>query len=193
MRRTLIVLTFVMGFAAACGGSAATGAPKASGAHASGTQVTATQKATGATATTTAGPTATSAGAPKALDPCSLLTNAEAAAMLGRPVDPGTVPEPGSSSCLWVVTAISTDSVEISITSVADFNPTQKSINGLTITRVSGIGDDAYYLSLGAGYEVLDVRKGQTTFTTSVLLHGASNSQLMADEKSLATLILGRI
>jgi hypothetical protein len=40
---------------------------------------------------------------------------------------------------------------------------------------------------------VLNVRKGQSVFSASVLLKGASDSQLMASEKSLATLILGRI
>jgi hypothetical protein len=133
------------------------------------------------------------AGPPKQLDACTLITAAEAAAVLGKPVDPGQVPEPGVHSCLFSSSALSTDAVEISITSVADFKPTQKSIPGLTITQVSGIGDDAYYMSMGAGYEVLSVRKGQTTFSTSVLLHGASDSQLMAGEKTLAMAILGRI
>jgi hypothetical protein len=44
-----------------------------------------------------------------------------------------------------------------------------------------------------AGHVVLNVRKGQTTFSTSVLLKSASDSDLLAAEKTLALLILGRI
>lgn len=181
MRRSLIVVGFVMGLVAACSGSAATGAPQASG-----TQASATQVATGAAAATTT-------GAPKALEACSLITADEVAAVLGKPVDPGAVPAPGAHSCIFVDSAKATDSVEISITSVADFKPTKKSISGLTITQVSGIGDDAYYVSLGAGMVTLNVRKGQTTFATSVRLKGASDTQLMAAEKTLAMSVLGRI
>jgi hypothetical protein len=186
MRRTLIVLGLVMGVVTACSGSSATGAPPASGTQAAATQASATQIAAGATDTAPA-------VAPKSLDACSLITTAEAAAVLGKPVDAGAVPEPGASSCIFVESTKAIDSIEISITRVADFKPTQKSIPGLTITQVSGIGDDAYYVNGGPGFLVLNVRKGQTTFTTSVLLKGASESQVMAGEKSLAMTILGRI
>lgn len=189
MRRTWIVLALVAGLVAACGGSAATGSLQATGTPAGGTQATATQAASSAAAAT-GNPTG---GAPKTLDACTLITADEAATALGKPVDPGTVPEPGAHSCLFSSSVLSTDGVEISITSVADFKPTQKSIPGLTITQVSGIGDDAYYVSVGAGMVVLNVRKGQTTFTTSVLLKSASDSDLMAAEKTLALAILGRI
>lgn len=181
MRRTWIVLAFVTGLVAACSGSAATGVPQATG-----TQAGAAQTAIGATDKPTA-------GVPQTLDACSLITASEAAAVLGKPVDPGAAPEPGAHSCIFVDSAKATDSAEISITSVADFKPTQKSIAGVTITQVPGIGDDAYYVSLGAGMVVLNVRKDQTTFTTAVILKGASDSQLMDAEKTLAISVLGRI
>ena len=174
------MLAFAAGLVAACGSSAAT--------PAAGTQAGATQ-ATGTQATTNA-PTG---GAPKTLDACSLITADEAAAALGEPVDPGTVPEPGADSCLFSAHALSVNGVEISLTGLGSFDPTKKSIPGLTITPVSGVGDAAYYVSLGAGYEVLNVRKGSTTFSVSVLRHGASDSQLQAAEKTLALAILGRI
>ncbi|MGA3057423.1 MAG: DUF3558 family protein [Candidatus Limnocylindrales bacterium] len=190
MRRTLILLAFATGLVAACSGSAATGAPQAPGTQAGATQAAATEAAaTGATDTA-------AAGAPKALDACSLITTDEAAAALGEPVDPGTVPTAGSSSCLFSghpATGIDISGVEISITSGGDFNPNKKSISGLTITPVSGVGDAAYYVSIGAGYQVLNVQKGQTTFTVSVLKTNASDSQLQSAEKTLALAILGRI
>ena len=63
----------------------------------------------------------------------------------------------------------------------------------MTITQVSGVGDAAYYVDAGVGFVVLNVRKGQTTFSTSVLLKGASNDTVMAGEKTLAMAVLGRI
>ena len=101
MRRALIVLGFAMGLVAACSGSAATGAPQANGTQAGATQAGATQVATD---TPVAGP-------PKQLDACTLITAAEAAAVLGKPVDPGQVPEPGVHSCLFSSSALSTDAV----------------------------------------------------------------------------------
>jgi hypothetical protein len=188
MRRTLISLAFVAALVAACSGSAATGGLPAGGTGAASTQAGATQ-AGGTQAATVATP----AGAPKQLDPCTLITADEAAAAIGEPVDPGAPPEPGSSSCLFTAQALSINSVEITITSVADFNPDKPSITGLTITKVSGVGDAAYTVSIGPGHIVLEVRKGQTTFSVSVLLKDASNDQLLDKEKTLAGLILGRI
>jgi hypothetical protein len=185
-----IGLALVMGLVAACGGTTATGTLQANGTPAGGTQSGTTQPSTGATGATGTPTT----GAPKTLDACTLITSAEAAAALGKPVDAGTPPEPGANSCLFMASgAVTTDSVEISITTGSDFNPNKKSIPGLTITPVSGVGDAAYTVSIGAGLVVLNVQKGQTTFSTSVLLHGASDGDLLAGEKTLAQLILGRI
>ena len=185
MRRTLIGLTLVAGLVAACGGSTATAVPQADGSPAGVTTQDATTQAPAVATPTQA--------AAVALDACSLITAAEVAAVLGQPVASGVVPEPGASSCIFVDSAKATNSVEISITRVADFNPNQKSITGLTITPVSGVGDAAYYVNLGGGYDSLKVRKGQTTFSVSVLLKGASDSQLEAAEKTLAVAAAGRI
>jgi hypothetical protein len=194
VRRTLIGLALVAGLVAACSGSAATGAPEASGSPARGTEAVstpagATQIATGAGASPTG-------VAPAVLDACSLITTGEAAAALGEPVDPGVVPTPGAHSCLFAghpAVGLDLNSVEISLTGAGAFNPNQKSITGLTITPVSGVGDAAYYVSMGAGHDVLNVRKGQTTFTVSVLLKGAADGQLQASEATLAASVLGRI
>jgi hypothetical protein len=195
MRRTLAILAVVAGLVAACSGSGATGAPPAAATPAGGTQAVATPAgatpvAPGATDTPAAGP-------PTTLDACKLITAGEATAALGgEPVDAGVVPTPGASSCLFAghpATGIDINGVEISITDVGDFDPNKKSIPGLTITPISGIGDAAYTVSIGPGLVVLKVRKGQTEFDTSVILKGASDSDLLAAEKTLALLILGRI
>jgi hypothetical protein len=184
VRRILVALASMTLVVAACGGSAATGGAPATGAQNTGSATNAANAATPGSAT---------AGVPKQLDTCKLLTADEAAAALGEAVDPGTVPSPGSSSCLWSTTRLSVNGVELSNIGVSDFNPDKKSIPGLTITKVSGIGDGAYYISIGAGHQVLDFRKGQNGLSVSVLLNGASDSQLQASEKTLALLVLGRI
>ena len=185
MRKTLAALALVAGLVAACSGSSGTGAPQATGGPASGVPA-ATQGAPADTSNATTGGRTN-------LDACSLVTNAEAAAILGKPVDPGAPPEPGASSCLFTTSGLSLDSIEISITTGSSFDPNKKSIPGLTITPVSGIGDAAYFVSMGAGHVVLNFKKGSNTFTSSVLLKGASDAKLMDGEKSLAMTMLGRV
>lgn len=195
MRKTLAILAVVAGLVAACSGSGATAAPPAAATPAGATPVAATPA--GATPVVPGATDTPAAGAPATLDACKLITAAEATAALGgEPVDAGVVPTPGASSCLFSghpATGVGTDGVEISITRVKDFDPNKKSIPGLTITPISGIGDAAYSVSAGPGFMVLNARKGQTTFSTSVILKGASDSDLLAAEKTLALAILGRI
>jgi hypothetical protein len=182
MRKTLAMLAIVAGLVAACSGSAGTDRPQGSGATTAGPQNT-----QGATSNT-------GGGGPKELDACTLITRAEAASALGEAVDAGTVPEQGASSCLFSAsTGITINSVEISITSGGSFDSSKKSIPGLTIIKISGIGDDAYTVSIGDGFLVLNVKKGQITFSVSVLRKNASNDDLLAAEKTLAMAILGRI
>lgn len=194
MRKTMFLVALVAGLVAACSGSAATGAVPPVGPTTAGTQAAATQAAPAATVQGAAGnPTG---GAPATLDACTLLTSAEATAALGEPVDPGVPPEAGARSCIFAghpAQGVDFNAVEISLTGTGTFDPNKKSIAGLTITPVSGVGDAAYFVSIGAGFEVLSVKKGQTTFTVSVLLKGASDTQLQDAEKTLAALVVGRI
>jgi hypothetical protein len=182
MRRTILALALVSGLVAACGSSAATGDPTAASTQAAATAATATPAAV--------------TGNPGTLDACKLITTDEAAAVLGEPVDAGVVPTPGATSCLFSghpATGVDMNSIEISVIHLSLFTPDKKSIPGLTFTPVSGIGDAAYFSSMGPGFTVLNVRKGQVAFTTSVLLAKASDATIQAGEKTLALAILGRI
>ena len=190
MRRTLLVLSATAVLVAACGGSAATGNPQVNGSPTDAPQ--AASAAVSAPHVTAAPP----ADAPKQLDACKLITKEEAAAILGEPVDAGAPPTPGSSSCLFAAhptTGFSLDGVTIGLPHLAEFDPNKKSIAGITITPVTGVGDAAYYVSLGAGYVNLNVRKGQTVFSVDILLSKAADAKLMDAEKSIAMLIVGRI
>jgi hypothetical protein len=190
MRKSLISLAAMAVLVAACGSSAASGGAPATGAPSNGPQASAQSADTGLASTNpTSGPT--SAG-PVTLDACTLLTAGEAAAALGEAVDPGKVPTPGARSCLWSTTKLSTHAVEISITDIKAFNPDKPSIPGLTITKVSGVGDAAYFESMGGGFQSLNFRKGQTTLSVGVVFGGKSDADLLALEKTLALAALGR-
>lgn len=177
MRKTLIVLTFVAGLVAACSGSAATGVLPAGG----------TQPAGGADNPT--------AGAASGLDPCSLITAAEASTVLGEPIDPGKISSPGAPYCYLYDHALAGDSVEIYLTAPFEFLPKQSSTAGVfEVTQASGVGDAAYYVNdVGAGTVGLSVKKGATTFVVSVVLKNASIAKLEDMEKTLAISVAGRV
>lgn len=188
MRRTLIALAFVAGLVAACSSSAATG-----GLPAAGTQAAGTQAASGNPA----------GGAPMTPVACSLTTAAEAAAALGVPVNPavGSV-DPKENACIFTGTALTDMAkfVEIAVIDPVEFTPTRQSVpSSFDMIPTSGIGDAAYYqkgyLPNTGGWVIIDlnVRKGQTTFRVSVVDHTASDSPIMAGEKTLALAALGRI
>jgi hypothetical protein len=178
MRRTLIALTFVAGLFAACSGSAATGGLPAGG----------TQAAVGATDNA-------NAAAASGLDPCSLVTAAEASTVLGEPIDPGKISSPGAPYCYLYDHALAGDSVEIYLTAPFEFLPNQSSTAGVfEVTQASGVGDAAYYVNdVGAGTVGLSVKKGATTFVVSVVLKNASIAKLEDMEKTLAISVAGRV
>ncbi len=200
MRRTLIALAFLTGLVAACTGSAATGAPQVGGTQAVGTQTSPPQGTP--VATGTSGSTSSPAGGvPKTPVACSLITADEAAAALGVAVNPGAAGVAGENACSFGGHALADmiNFVEIAVVDPAEFTPTRSSVPSVfTITQVSGIGDAAYYqkgyLPNNSGTSMdLHVSKGGTTFTVSIVLQGASDSQLMAAEKTLALAAVGRI
>lgn len=198
MRRALFGACFSILIVAGCGSSAATSNPAGGGGGGSSAAADATQQAAGQTvaAPPTAGQTAAPA-APANLDPCKLITQAEAAAALGEPVDPGKQAAAGASSCLWSGNdpskIVSTDAVDVSVVDLSTFNESHKAGSGITVTPVPGLGDEAYFVDLGPGFVNLQVRKGSTAFTVDVMISGASNDKVEAADKSLAQLIVGRI
>lgn len=157
MRISFISLAAVAVLVAAYGSSSATGAAPATGAPTNAPKASAQTADSGmASSGPTNRPTGAGSSEP---DACSLLTTGEATAALGEAVDAGVVPTSGERSCLWSTTKLSTNAVEISVTGMDTFNPDQKSISGLTITKVSGVGDAAHFVSMGGGYQNLAFRK----------------------------------
>jgi hypothetical protein len=195
MRRALFGACILILIVAGCGTSAATSNPVSQGTPAA--PATPAGPTTPAASDQPAGPSVAarqSASQAGAVDPCKLITQAEAAAALGASVDAGQQAAAGASSCLWSANKpISADGVDVAVTQVSTFDKSHKSGPGITVTPVPGLGDEAYFVDLGPGYVNLQVRKGSTTFNVDVMIHGASNDVVMAADKSLAQLIVGRI
>jgi hypothetical protein len=206
MRRTLIALGFVAGLVAACSGSSATGGLPAGGSQPAGaTQaVAATQApaATTATAGSSVGAGNPTSGVPKTPVACSLLTSDEAAVAIGAVVNPGAGPvDPSENVCTFGGKALAdmVNFVEIALVDPVEFTPTRAAIPSVfEPTPASGLGDAAYYvksyLPNNSGTSMtLYLSKGGTIVRIDVVHHGASDSQLMAAEKTLALAALGRM
>ena len=120
-----------------------------------------------------------SAAAPA--DACTLLSAAEVSAVLGATVGAGTHPNSAStSSCLWSAGATS---VAVTLTTADTYNSSKmilertqqamaakKNANAaqVSITPVSGLGDEAYYGGIGA-HAKLNVRKGSSSVSVEIL------------------------
>ena len=187
------------GLVAACGGSATIGSLQASRTPAGGTQTGASQAAASATGTTAASGSATGSAQSGPIA-CSLITTAEASAALGDTVAAGVAPVAGENTCVFSGPVFKLTSVQIAVIALAEFTPTQASVpSSFTVTQAPGIGDAAYYKKLflpntgGESLMELSVLKGQTAFTITVLDHAATDSTLMAAEKTLALAAVGRI
>ena len=124
---------------------------------------------------------APAARAPSPVDPCSLLTTAQVSSAVGAPVQTG---KPiNTTGCSW--TAASTKvMVTISFFVPGGYDKA-KAANVPTVvkTTVGGVGDDAFYASMGA-WTILTVKKGQTAF--SVRVYGVTDQAKVKEiEKTL--------
>lgn len=142
--------------------------------------------ATGAARTAQAAP-------PK--DACSLLTQAQVSAVLGVPAASKSL---GPKACVWVQTGVKPGSptrrVELLFLLMQGFAggyAYAKMPNAPTsATHVSGLGDDAYYLSMTHGRPNMELRvkKGSVAFYIRVERSGSpfTPDQIKVKEKALA-------
>ena len=206
MRRTLIMLAFVAGLVAACGGATATGAPATGGLPAGGTQAATTPAAaTQAAATQAATTSATAGGYPAGGDPqtpvaCTLTTAPEATTALGENVAAGKNPGLGENVCIFSgQPSYGINFVEIRVVDPAEFLPGRAPVAGVfDRIPVSGVGDTAYYqkdyLPNNSGTNMtLWFQKGQTVIAVYVVHPGTADGPLEAAEKTLALAAIGRM
>lgn len=127
-------------------------------------------------------------------DACSLLTPAQVSAVLGVPAAGNAL---GPKGCIWVQTGVKPGSpkarVDIVILITQAYTQAYavaKMPNSPTsATHVSGLGDDAYYLSMTSGQGMeLRVKKGSVAFGILVQRSGTlfTPDQIKTKEKTLA-------
>jgi hypothetical protein len=141
-----------------------------------------------------AGSSPSASGAP-ADDACSLLTQAQVSAVLGISVEPGQRVIPNSPKmCGWAGPGgptIDGKKVTLTISTPEKFDRGKTPFQGITKTPVSGIGDDAYYVTAGGFGTTLNVKKGSASFSISV--GGFPIDQVKAKEKILAQDALAKL
>ena len=115
-------------------------------------------------------------------DACALVTQAQVSAALGVPVKPGTYVAPSmKKTCTFDPSAGPTNdikSVTISLWDAGGFEIGKQAITAAVASQgkdtsqaagsASGIGDDAYYTSMGDSYTGLMIKKGNTALKIAI-------------------------
>ncbi len=126
-------------------------------------------------------------------NPCTLLTPAEVQAALGAAVGAGA--PISATACQWITTSPTISPAEHvtvmtqSASSYARMKALQ--IPGMTKSNLSGVGDDAFYATVGY-FTSLSVKKGGTVFI--IHMYGVhSPAREMTVEKALAIHVAPRV
>jgi hypothetical protein len=133
------------------------------------------------------------AGAAPAGDACALLTPAQVGAALGAPVGAGSYVTPTfKKTCTWTATASAGGYVTLLLQDLSGFEGgkrlAQMGAKNVSLTSISGVGDDAYYLAVGDQVGLI-VKKGNAAFKVAVYAHIAVEDK-EAKEKALALNVL---
>lgn len=149
------------------------------------------------------------AGAAAPNDACSLLTQDQVSTAAGVKVGAGTHVTPSYvKTCTWSVPDAAVKGVKSVTLSLQPGNSfasakmfmeqakamakNEKGAAQFANTSVSGIGDDAFYTSMGAGYTGLLVKKGDVVF--KVAMYGDLPSEKKkAVEKTLALQVVSKL
>ncbi len=149
----------------------------------------------GPSASAPAVPAVTPAGSAPAA--CSLLTAADAQTALGSPVGSPTANQGSGSSnnCTYSPEAFTgLTSRELAVLAQRSFDEAKgTTATGVTVTPVSGVGDDAFFFDAGIAGTQLYVRKGSIAFYVALFNGKDTPDQLRAAEKAAAQAVLGRL
>ena len=124
-----------------------------------------------------------------ATQPCALLSQPQISSVIGANVDPG---QPiGDTGCQWMAAKQPGARATIQLWDASAFGGMATPIPGVTKARVSGIGDDAFFATVGI-LTTLTVKKAKVTFV--IRLYGVSGQEKQITmEKSLAADVLARM
>lgn len=135
------------------------------------------------------------AAAPAQQSPCTLLTTDQIKAVVGGPVNPGT---PGGSKdspdCTWKDQK-GEDRVYVSLKTRDNYNVVHAQMqNSGRATAVTGVGEDAFFVSSPAGSTAYLYALGKKhLLLLQVNIPNASRQDNEAAEKALANSILPRV
>jgi hypothetical protein len=122
--------------------------------------------------------------------PCSLLTSAQVTAAVGSSV--GAAQPIANTGCSWSAPHMI---VTVSLWDGNKWDQLKAPYPGMSRTSVSGLGDDAFYSTLGpeSGKQIatLTVKKGTTAYLIKV--YGPNVTDQMSMEKTLAGDVLAKL
>ncbi len=125
----------------------------------------------------------TKTAAAQSVAPCSLLTSAQVSAAVG--VSVGAAQPIANTGCSWTAPHMI---VTVSLWDGSKWERMKTPVPGMNRTSVSGLGDDAFYTTLGpaSGKQMatLSVKKGGTAYLIKV--YGPTLTEQMSMEKTLA-------
>jgi hypothetical protein len=122
--------------------------------------------------------------------PCNLLTSAQVTAAVG--VSVGAAQPIANTGCSWAAPHMI---VTVSLWDGNKWDQLKAPAPGMNRSSVSGLGDDAFYTTLGAGsgkqIATLTVKKGGTAYLIKV--YGPGVTEQMSMEKALAGDVLAKL
>lgn len=122
--------------------------------------------------------------------PCSLLTSPQVAAAVG--VSVGAAQPIASTGCSWSAPHLM---VTVSLWDGNQWDKMKTPVPGMNRSPVSGLGDDAFYTTMGSTtskqFVTLSVKKGSTAYLIKV--YGPNVTDQMAMEKTLAGNLLAKL
>lgn len=140
-------------------------------------------------------PSTFAVGAVQSGDACALLTQAQVSAALGVSVEPGKPIVAGNSRvCGWAPPGgpkIDGKKLTATVMTTRAFDLGKTPMEGIVKEPVSGVGDDAIYITTSGFGTALNVRKGNSAFQLRV--GGFKGQQEKDIEKTLAREVLARM
>jgi hypothetical protein len=122
--------------------------------------------------------------------PCSLLTSAQVTAAVG--VSVGAAQPIANTGCSWSAPHMI---VTVSLWDGSKWEQMKAPVLGMNRTPVSGLGDDAFYTTMGSAsskqFATLSVKKGGTAYLIKV--YGSTVADQMSMEKTLAGDVLAKL
>ena len=122
--------------------------------------------------------------------PCSLLTSAQVTAVVG--VSVGAAQPIANTGCSWTAPHMM---VTVSLWDGSKWDQMKTPLPGMNRTPVSGLGDDAFYTTMGSAsskqFATLSVKKGGTAYLIKV--YGPTMTEQMSMEKTLAGDVLAKL